>query len=219
VGLLTTDKNPADDMAVVAAMCLIKLSGAPPSPVDTFSKDLKRPDLQRLLQATALLEHAASNSKANPELSLLLVRLYQSLGAGSLAMRSYNRLGVKQIQGDTLGYVLFDRISSLHPHSVTDEGDVVDPSTQLSNIQQVYRKFRGQISSNSWKSFEYGNYDSIFQLLEVNEKLSLSAASVMSTVERRRIARITGSSATIDTTSHGYDILCEYNPINSKAGD
>lgn len=214
MNLLATDKNPADDMAIVAAMCLIKLSGAVPNPEASFHVEPKRLDLQRLMQATALLEYAASNSKANPELSLLLIRLYQIMGAGSLAMRAFNRLGIKQIQLDTLGYVLFDRISTLHPHSVADGTEILDPIASLSRFQQFYRKVRGQISSNAWKSFEHGSYDSVFQLLDAHQKITLSASSVMSTVELRRITRMIDPSAVLDKKTHGYDILREYFEIS-----
>jgi N-terminal acetyltransferase B complex non-catalytic subunit len=208
--LKSTDKHPADDWAILTAMCLMKLAGCrawvPNDSHDLFSNL----DTQQLLRATLILEYAHIRSRANPQISLLLVRLYSQLGAGSLAMRAYNRLGVKQIQGDTLSYTLFDRISSLHPHSVDESGpsaELLDPSRQLQKLQRLYRGFRKNIITNSWKSFEHGSYDSIFQLMEVSSRLSQSMAAATSAIELRRIDRLTQPNAVLSPDSHGYDVL------------
>ena len=173
-----------------------------------------------------MLEFAHTHSKPNPQILLLLTRLYSQLGAGSLAMRAYGRLGLKQIQGDTLSYTLFDRISSLHPHTVDDSSateEARDPSKQLKKLQRIYRGFRNQIITNSWRSFEHGSYDSIFQLMEVSGKLSRSMTSAMSAIELRRIDRLTQPNAVLTPNSHGYDVLrkfkCHVQPVSSSLPD
>ena len=209
--LKSTDKHPADEWAILATMCLMKLAGCTPW-VTNDSRHTKSPfDVQSLIRATAVLEFAHMHSKANPQISLLLVRLYSQLGAGSLAMRAYHRLGLKQIQSDTLSYTLFDRISSLHPHHVADESsgslELLSPSIQLTKLQRLYRSFRDHVITNSWKSFENGNYDSVFQLMKVSSMLSRSMASAMSTIELRKIARFTNPDTVLDRNTYGYDIL------------
>jgi N-terminal acetyltransferase B complex non-catalytic subunit len=208
--LKSTDQHPADEWAIIAAMCLLKLAGCRPW-VPSESHDLfSRLDTQQLLRATLILEFAHTRSKLNPQILLLLIRLYSQLGAGSLAMRAYGKLGLKQIQGDTLSYTLFDRISSLHPHTVDDGSaaeEVLDPSKQLKKLQRIYRGFRNHIITNSWRSFEHGSYDSIFQLMEVSGKLSTSMTSAMSAIELRRIDRLTRPNTVLGPNSHGYDVL------------
>jgi len=211
--LKSTDQHPADEWAIIAAMCLVKMARckpwAPNEPHDMFS----RPDTQQLLRATLILEFAHTHSKPNPQILLLLVRLYSQLGAGSLALRAYGRLGLKQIQSDTLSYTLFDRISSLHPHTVDDNStaeEAGDPPKQLKKLQRIYRSFRNQIITNSWRSFEHGSYDSIFQLMEVSSKLSHSVTSAMSAIELRRIYRLTQPNALLTPNSHGYDVLRKF---------
>ncbi|KAI9744803.1 MAG: hypothetical protein M1818_001728 [Claussenomyces sp. TS43310] len=190
------------------AMALIKLSGAKPEAEVQFAeKDLA---IQRLLQAAALLEFGTQRSKANPKFALMLVRLYFRLGAGSLAIRAYQRLGIKQIQGDTLGYMLFDRISTLHPHPVSGSSSIeddMDPSDQLRKMQGLYRRQREQIRTSIWRSFEHGSYDSIFQLMEVSDKLSRSTAAAMMTIELSRITRFIDPKAAQHKISLGYNTL------------
>jgi N-terminal acetyltransferase B complex non-catalytic subunit len=211
--LLPTDKHPADDWAILAAMCLLKLAGCRVCTVGQDQSLFQNKDVQHMLQAASVLEYAHSNSKANPHISLLLVRLYSHIGAGSLALRAYSRLGIKQIQGDTLSYVMFNRISSLHPHSITAEfsgaSEELDLAFHLEKLQHLYRGFKTQINANTWRSFENGSYDSIFQLMEASDALSRSITSAMSVIESRKVDRLTNPNYTMSRDSHGFDMLCE----------
>ena len=224
--LKSTDQHPADEWAVIAAMCLMKIAGCRPWVPNESHDMFSRLDTQQLLRATLILEFAHTRSKPNPQILLLLIRLYSQLGAGSLAMRAYGRLGIKQIQGDTLSYTLFDRISSLHPYTIDDSSaveEVRDPSKLLKKLQHLYRSFRNQIITNSWRSFEHGSYDSIFQLMEVSGKLSSSMTSAMSAIELRRIDRLTQPNAVLTPNSHGYDVLRKFKsfmqPVSSSLPD
>ncbi|KFY04476.1 hypothetical protein O988_00742, partial [Pseudogymnoascus sp. VKM F-3808] len=207
--LLPTDTHPLDDMAIMAATGLIKLTATPYGryyckPVD-FEK---RHGHQRLIQAAALLEFAHSKSAANPQILLLLVKLYAMLGAGSLALRAYHKLNIKQIQGDTLGYVIFDRISSLHPHPVQDEingtAQTLDPAANIASVQRM--------------SFEAGSYDSVCQLDNASDKLSRSIGTAITVLEHRKIVRMTDPNAVLTKQSQGYNLLPS-NPVSHQYYD
>lgn len=210
VGLLPTDTHPADDFYVLAATCLLKLAGFRP-PVDSDIVDVGEDvDMAYVTQAVALLEYASSRSKVNPEILLLLVRLYSFMGAGTLAMRVYKRLRIKQVQVDTLGYTIFDRISSLHPHTFTQFEDDLSETKEhdlLLEHQRFYKNVRSQITKNAWRSLEHGSYNTIFGLVEVSDHLSRSVAAAMSVLELRRINRITRKEAPLHPSSYGYDVL------------
>lgn len=210
VGLLPTDKHPADDFYVLAATCLLKLAGFRP-PLDSDIIDMDREvDLACVMQAAALLEYAASRSKVNPEIMLLLVRLYSFIGAGNLAMRVYKRLRIKQVQFDTLGYTIFDRLSSLHPYPFkqfqNELAELQEPAFLLEH-HKFYRNVHGQVTKNSWRSLENGSYNTIFGLVEVSDHLETSIASVMSVLELRRINRLTRKEVGLGQWSYGFDIL------------
>jgi N-terminal acetyltransferase B complex non-catalytic subunit len=206
--LLKTDQHPADDLSILAAMCLIKLSvmGA-----EQDQKPLAVPSATYALQAAILLESAWLHSMYNFQISLMLIRLYKHLGCGSLAMRAYHRLALKQIQLDTLSYTIFDRFSSLHPHPSSQLTDASSkqqaPLEQLQKQQKLYKSSRENITKNSWLSFKHGSYNSIFELREVSEMLSNSMSAAMSVVESRKISRLTELGTPLTEISNGFDIL------------
>lgn len=191
-------------------MCLVKLALADTS---SHPEPLSTPKDTYILQATALLEYGWSRSKSNFQLSLFLLRLYQLLGCGSLAMRAYQRLALKQIQLDTLSYTMFDRISSQHPHKFNHQPDgspLGDLYDLLRQQQKLYRGARNQTSKNMWTSFKQGNYNSIFDIHEVSETLSRTLSGAMSVIESRKISRITNPNMPLDNIVDGYDILREH---------
>ncbi|CAG8961090.1 hypothetical protein HYFRA_00002633 [Hymenoscyphus fraxineus] len=201
--LLPTDRHPADELVILAATCLIKLSMVSS---EGSEDSLLSPKNSYILQAVALLEQAASISQPNSQIWFLLIRLYTYLGNGSLAMRAYHNLALKQVQLDTLSYTLFDRISSFHPHrfSTSQETTYRTPLESLEKQQKLYRGSRGQISRNTWLSYKHGSYNTIFELKEVTEKLECSFSAVMSVVEKRRINRLLPSK---NVSDGGYDVL------------
>ena len=205
--LLTTDRHPADDFCVIAAMCLIKLALMH---AEDGSETLKHIRTSHIFQGASLLEYAWTHSKSNFQISLLLIRLYCYLGCGSLAMRAYQRLTLKQVQLDTLSYTLFDRISSFHPHSFCHSPDgsaqFKTPVEHLQKQQKLYRTAREHVTRNIWTSFKHGSYNSIFEIREVSEALSHTLSGAMSVVESRRVSRITEKTP-LTASSGGYDIL------------
>ncbi|PQE03427.1 N-acetyltransferase B complex non catalytic subunit protein [Rutstroemia sp. NJR-2017a BBW] len=190
-GLLPTDRHPADDFCTLAAMALMKLSI---SSSDTAGETIKTRRTAYILQATLLLDYAWSKSKSNSDFSLLLVRLYASLGCGSQAMKAYLHLNLKQIQLDTLGYMLLDRISSLHPHPFPSAPDGssenYSPIEHLKRHQKMYRNIRGQVAQNTWKAFEHGSYDTIFQFKEFSDIMSSGMMAISSFAKTKRIVRL-----------------------------
>jgi N-terminal acetyltransferase B complex non-catalytic subunit len=201
--LLPTDRHPADDLVVLAAMSLITLSKFNDQDSDEL---LSKPNSFNILQATALLEYAASFSESNFQIRLLLVRLYQYLGDGLHAMWAFDHLALKQIQLDTLSYVMLDGISSLHPHGFCTSGEthIKAPVEQFKKQQKMIRGAFGHINRNTWLSYKHGSYNTVFELQEVSDKLGYTLASVMSVVETMRINRLIPSG---EPTNCGLDIL------------
>ena len=205
--LLVTDIHPADDLSLLAATCLAKLSlkkNSVPS-----SEPIENPAVYHLLQAAVLLEYAFSHSKANSQISLMLTRIYYCLGCGSLALRAYQRLGVKQIQNATLSHYMFDGIATFHPHPFTPEDSSPTRSVidELRNQQRIYKNAPKQISNKIWSSFEHNNYNTIFELDEVKDALAYNVSAVMSAIESRRISRLVQPGTPLTASSYGFDNL------------
>jgi N-terminal acetyltransferase B complex non-catalytic subunit len=205
--LLVTDLNPADDLAILAAVCLTKLSMK--GSLDPTSEPLENSAVYHLLQAAVLLEYAWSHSIANSQISLMLTRIYNSLGCGSLAMRAYQRLGVKNIQRATLSHYMFDGISTFHPHPFSSNNSSHSRSVieELRDHQRIYESSPQQIRKKIWSSFENNNYNTIFELEEVREALAYNVSAVMSVMESRKVSRLILSTTPLNASSYGYDTL------------
>lgn len=212
--LLVTDKHPADDLAVVAVMSLLIAAGLRPW-IPGHYPDLEDINMDMVKQAALILEFALSNSTANSDIMLMLVRLYAILGAGSLAIRAYERLKIKQIQVDSMAYVFIDRLSSLHPHpfKVTDDSvgmddtNTIDPLKLLKRYQDTRKTYGPQINKNIVLGLSMANYYATFDQREVVERLHMSVAAVTAALESRRITRIMNPGTEITNSSHGYDLL------------
>ncbi|KAF7937706.1 uncharacterized protein EAE97_007502 [Botrytis byssoidea] len=200
--LLPTDRHPADDFCTLAAMCLIKLALSDSSDVDG---SLKSKRIAYALQAAVCLEYGWSQSKSNSDFSLILVRIYSSLGCGQQAMKAYLHLSLKQIQLDTLGYSILDRISSLHPHPFPSAPDGssenLKPVDHLKKQRKMYGNCRHQVSNNTWKAFEYGSYNTIFQFQEFSGIITNTLSAVSSAVETTKISRLLKQTAPSDVFS------------------
>ena len=207
--LQKTDKHPADDLCILSATCLAKLSIKEIS--FTTKEPLKNPAVYHLLQASVLLEYAWLHSKPNSQISLMLIRIYAILGCGSLAFRAFQRLSIKQIQYASLSYYMFDGISSLHPHPFPSE-DVSTQRTILDDLretQKIYRTSTKSINNKCWSAFEHNNYNTILELEEFRKALAYSMSAVMSVIEGRKVSRLTQPSNPLTSVSCGYDILRE----------
>lgn len=217
LNVLKTDMHPGDGAAIMAAIHLIKLGATPyvGLAINIKSEDLaflRRNGTKRLVQAAALLEFAHANSPANPQILLLLIRLYSYLGAGSLAMRSFKRLNLKRIQLDTLGYMLFDRLSTLHPHSwndktYSDSSEVFNHRIMLEKVHFEYKRFQDETQKNLMRSFDNGSYYSVFQLESASQNISHSLGAVLSVVELRSNHRMIKPTTPFSRYNYGYEIL------------
>jgi N-terminal acetyltransferase B complex non-catalytic subunit len=212
--LLPTDRHPADGWAIIAAMCLFKLShnsnlNAELGLVVSYCSS----QAKRLLQAAVILEVAHQRSRPNPDITLLLVRVYLQLGAGSLAMQTYQSLHLKQIQNHTLGWVILDRISTIHPKNQAESRGIVEgkvnPARDLEKLQQLYRKTKLQTQNNIWKSLEHGSFETVLQLTNFYNIMSASRTVAISVSERRRVERLDNPRVELKINSHGFDLIRE----------
>ena len=69
----------------------------------TISLSLSLADPADLWRCIIMLETARKQSHTNPQIQLLLVKLYGYLGAVDFCTQLYNSLSIKHIQIDTMG--------------------------------------------------------------------------------------------------------------------
>lgn len=128
--LPSSDRLPGDDAAILAAMALLRM-GTEQYPEIKWEKSL--------LRCIIILEAVLTKSKHNYDALLLLVRLYMYLGIGSLAIERYHQMSIKNLQSVTVSWILFGRLSTIHPYPVTTSGvdmekKTIDPLKEMVNI-------------------------------------------------------------------------------------
>ena len=187
---LTIETQPTDDLCLLAAMSLIRLHE-----VDLETKPYPLPSVA-IIRATVILENLVLKSPHNYEALLLLTRLYLLLGAGSLALRSFSRLAVKQIQYETVAHNLFTRLATIHPHSAPpfddSESKDIDPQIALRQALKFYRGSETSIPYARRTGLEHGSYVNVEQSIDFEKALHSSICRKMWALEARRIQRLVG---------------------------
>ena len=179
--LPVSERQPGDDAAILAAMGCIHL--------------FDNGDERGLVRAAAILEMLLSNSAHNYDAQLIIIRVYIYLGIGAHAMSHYARLDIKHLQYLTNSWIMFARISTIHPHPFpvvsSRKVDLTSPTTMLKNALSWGHRQNKQVEGGIASFFEH---DSLFELLQhlefqkTTEVAALVKASLMS--EAKRIARL-----------------------------
>ncbi|KAI7532959.1 hypothetical protein KC331_g13315 [Hortaea werneckii] len=144
-----------------------------------------------LLHAAYLAESLLRVNEHIHEARLILVYLYMRLGLASLAMKYFDSLNVKEIQNDTVGHVLFTRLSSLHPHPTTvRKKETYDPLKQLRRILDVYVRCEDKLADTEANVLHHGQTGMLFDLHELRDSLRFSQTRRLALLEWRRIGRL-----------------------------
>uniref|UniRef100_A0A8H7Y5Y3 Actin cytoskeleton organization protein n=1 Tax=Psilocybe cubensis TaxID=181762 RepID=A0A8H7Y5Y3_PSICU len=215
VGLPSTELQPADDFALLAANAFItlwKLTG----------KD------NHLLDATYLLEFALSRSKQSFLTRLILIRLYRLLGAPALALEHYRAMHIKQVQNDTLSHLILSRASTFSLGSIGD----LTLLTECLESTQIYLSNTQETGDFIARAFQSEKYSQIPEFIVFEERLdnSLQRDTVKLEHIRMRIAHEPVTNDLIDmelielkfifdrehSDNRDFDILPNYQPKASK---
>ncbi|KAJ2900747.1 N-acetyltransferase B complex non catalytic subunit-domain-containing protein [Zalerion maritima] len=177
------DVDPAEELTVVAAMSLLKLSGLrhrEPQP----ASPLLGIDMHYFLQAVAILDNHLSKNPDRAPIRILLIHLYVLIGCASYAYQIWLPLDVKRTIQDSLAPLFFDRIASFAPGLFrTGPGfkRIVEP------MRSYYRScLKLRAPSVLWDALEAGSYTSVFDISEYMNKLRHSCTLVMSIIEERK---------------------------------
>ncbi len=180
-----SDNKPGDDAGILAVMGLVLLS-------DPVHK-------RYLLLIAQLLECLLRRSKHNYHALLILVRIYLILGAGSLAMRTYKRLAIKNLQHETMAHVLYTRLATIYPHPGSNvktlgaEKKDTNPTIGLSVALKSYSSSAKQAMAGKRLCLEKGRYNMLLGVLQVDNVMRQSFCKAMWVLEQRRMNRLTRS--------------------------
>lgn len=151
--------------------------------------------LHAAFAAEALLRHDSHIHEAR----LVLVYLYMRLRLGSIAMRFFDSLSVKEVQYDTVGHVLFTRISLIHPYPMTwSKKGKLDPLRRAGQALAVYSRCETKLTDTVTSVLDHGQAGMIFDLQELRNSLRRSLQRRVTLLELRRIARLTADDALLN---------------------
>ncbi|CAG8058045.1 unnamed protein product [Penicillium salamii] len=181
------ESRPADDFCLIAAMALVSSSEAGETP--------KEASQTTLIRAAGLLEQLLIISPHNSGAILILIRIYLLLGAGSIALKLFSRLSVKQMQYESIAHVLYTRFATIHPHQgpPIEDGEYKDFDPQAAFIKALdfYRAADITVGHNLNKALNGGSYVGLEDSIELGNRLRYSQCRKMWALDVRRMQRLT----------------------------
>lgn len=183
------ENQPRDDLGLLAVMALMRLNNV------QERQDGESPCTAELVRSAAVLEYLRQNSPHNYQILLLLVRVYLLLGAGSMAMKTFGKLSVKQIQNETVAHNIYTRLATIHPFAAPPiEAEPKDfvPEVALSQALSFYDHADRTITRQRMAGLNLGSYASVEGTIELQKALRESICKRMWALEARRIDRLQG---------------------------
>ncbi|KAJ9191343.1 hypothetical protein DTO021D3_2592 [Paecilomyces variotii] len=203
----TIESQPGDDLCLLAATSLIRF--------DEQGKDVnvnKAPS-PVLIRAGAILDRLLVDSPHNYQALLLLVRIYLLLGAGSLALKTFSKLSVKQMQYETVAHNLYTRLSTIHPQSAPPiegaEYKDFNPQSALIQALNFYRNADITTVRSRTSGLDYGSYVNVQGSIDLQDRLGRSICRKMWALDVRRMQRLVGG----DPTSRYDELARDPSPL------
>ncbi|KGO76085.1 N-acetyltransferase B complex, non-catalytic subunit [Penicillium italicum] len=180
------ESRPTDDFCIIAAIALLQ-----PSPAGQASGKISN---TALIRAAGILERLLIDSPHNYEAILMLIRIYLLLGAGSIALRWFGKLSLKQMQYESVAHNLFTRFATVHPHPAPpiEGGEYKDFDAQVGFIAALdfYRNVNFTIKNSLIKGLDDGTYVNLDDSIELQKRLRDSICRRMWALDLRRMQRI-----------------------------
>ena len=173
--LPVSERYPGDDAAILAAMGCIHMHA--------------NGNRSALLRSAFILEKLLLHSKHNYDAILIIVRVYLYLGASTKALEHYSKLDIKNIQFQTLAWIVLDRVSTLHPHKSTKKAQPFDPAHLLEEAVAWILKSEAQIRSTFPKYFENDSYINLIDQTISLERMQTSLVKCNFICGMSRLAR------------------------------
>lgn len=201
------------ELAILAATCLVRLSGLHERGIDNPTSLSKTSRQDRLLQAAIIIEDQLTRTPKHTRLTLVLVRIYLVLGCASRAREVWDTADVKRTIIDSLGPYFFDRLSTVAPTLVLPPNSPGRALMQgLKAHYQTSLKLR--MPRRLADAFDSESYTAILDIPGYIERLRRSCTLVMGYVEESRAGRALDvrSDSVFDEPAVGKEHL----PLNSS---
>ncbi|KAI1412506.1 N-acetyltransferase B complex non catalytic subunit-domain-containing protein [Hypoxylon sp. FL1857] len=180
--------NPLSDIAVIGAICLLRLAGLGSLNTPKGTSSLYHTDIQLFLQAVLWLDSCINASPTrNNAHGIILAKLYILMGCVSRAKAIWDGFDVKNALLDSLGLLYIDRLSSIAPGPfiLSSRGNPADPF-----LTHFTRALKTTTPKRIMDSLEVGTYSSVLEMIQHAEKQAASCSLVLTFIEERRGLRM-----------------------------
>lgn len=143
------------------------------------------------LRCIIILEVLVAQSKCNYDALLVLIPLYLSMGMGSFAMQYYAQLSIKNVQNATMSWILYTRISTIHPLNPYQIGNQT-PFDLLDNLSKAvdWASTADRLTSSSLKlMLNRGQYHILLDTSTSDKFRAFNFSTYMNLCELKRAAR------------------------------
>ncbi|KAH7045463.1 N-acetyltransferase B complex non catalytic subunit-domain-containing protein [Linnemannia elongata] len=161
-----TERQYGDDYAIMAAHLLIDLH-----------KETK--SYFPLLNATFMLEHALNASKHNYQMKLVLIRIYELLGAYNCAIGIYSTMAIKNVQHDTMSHFITDRATTF--------GLFNEALSQLYGAHEIYHSNEAETPEMILQAYKYSTFSKMQEFIEFQSRLENSLQKMIADREMIRL--------------------------------
>lgn len=200
------ESQPSDELLLLAAMALIRFSNLWADGDEKSTRDIT------LIRASAILGRLFIDSPQNYHALLLQVRICHLLGAGSLALKAFSSLKIKNLQWETVAHTLYTRFATIHPHSgpLTENGECKDFDPQAAMVEALafYRNTERTSLIFRNKGLDLGTYANVEETVDLQRRMKESICRKMYALEVRRMQRLAGGDSMA-----GFDDIGKYNAM------
>ena len=153
-----------------------------------------------LLPCIMLLRHCLQSSEDFFPAQLLLIRLYLLIGSVSLAFIQFKKLSVKNMQWETLGHLITNRISTIHPIAsgsrMPSEDTKFSPSEGLETTISVADNSQRLLTRGIMQGLNLGSYANVLEAVQIRLQAASSFNTQIALVEKRDVEIMNGTTDT-----------------------
>ena len=188
VNLSKTQDTPRTftaQFAMLASMAVLKSGLAK----DQDSED----ERTAYLQSCFILHYSSLRPGVEYQTQVVLLRLFAFLGALSMSSTLFHSLSIKNLQFESIGYLLLTRISTLHSANHRSDTDVTSPAQAIDQAMSLNQKSFHTMQRRIMEGLEYKSYMNVLDAIKLRHDLELSYSEQLSRVEKDRLNRLNGS--------------------------
>jgi N-terminal acetyltransferase B complex non-catalytic subunit len=183
------ESTPCPEASLIAALDIL-LAATLHSP----------PNTSYIVRAVLLLSMSLTHLEDYYPYSILLMHCYINLGLLSLAIETFVKLSIKNLQWENVGHLLLTRISSLHPSQHGKGESFLNPSGALDAGLVMLERSTDALNKGIREGLKNGSYSNIIDSVKLRQDFERSVNRQIYALEDSKISRLMGEVDADDRT-------------------